>query len=318
MSKDKGFLISWGGEISAYGITDLQPGQPIGEQLFFIDDLLPLDQSPLHLACVKTGEGVVTDIHIFQGDQCDWILLLDASRKETSAVLLQQKTNELSLLRQKMNSSWNHIGGDHGSSGINLETFGLADGVDRREVSVLRADITGLNSSAENQPPEQIFSVLQKQLSMIMLPVTDAGGIIVSISGASTTALFGVLPSAISPADQSVTAAVRIMETVAHMTGEENAARPDALPIKIGISSGLVSLGFRNDKNKSFHVVGYPLEHAAMLARQAEGAEIAIDLNTANKIDLECYRKRFPDIVPGEVESSSRQTGTKTEPVCYE
>jgi len=106
-----GRLINWGGNLSAYGIKSLKKGEPIWKQVFFLDGLLPLDDAPLFLECVKAGCGLSADIHIFPGDEGNWILFLDATLEETRRRLLQQKTNELSLLRRKLSKICNQCPG---------------------------------------------------------------------------------------------------------------------------------------------------------------------------------------------------------------
>lgn len=284
--------------MSPYGISDLHIGKPIDEQLYFMDGLLPLDQSPLYLSCVKTEFGLSADIHIFSGDECDWILLMDASQEETRNTLLQQKTNELSLLRKKMFDVWSRIEDGDAIEVIDRKTFGLPEGEDRREISVLRANMRGWNSYTEKESPEQVFKTFEKYLKMIMVPIIDAGGILTSIFGTAITAVFGVLPAVDNPADQSVTAAMRMIGAVKDMNKvyKKNGKAP--FEIGVGIASGPVVLGFRDDKNKSFNAVGHPVEQADKLGCQASPFEIVVDQNTLEKIEMEDHRKRFSDIVP--------------------
>jgi len=101
IAKD-GCLADWGGKLTAYGVMNLQKGQNIGQQLFFLEGLLPLDNFPLFLACVKTEQGFCADLHIFPSVQGDWVLLLDASLDETQRSLIQQQANNSSLLHEKI------------------------------------------------------------------------------------------------------------------------------------------------------------------------------------------------------------------------
>ena len=95
-----GCLSKWGGNLSAYGFTDLQQGEYVGEQVFFLEGLLPLQSSPIFLSCIKTEYGVSADVHLFPSDEGDWVLLLDATLDELQRSLIQQG-NDLSLIRQE-------------------------------------------------------------------------------------------------------------------------------------------------------------------------------------------------------------------------
>ena len=46
---EAGRLLDWGGSLDVYGLADLRVGQPVGEQAFFLEGLLPLASSDLVL-----------------------------------------------------------------------------------------------------------------------------------------------------------------------------------------------------------------------------------------------------------------------------
>ena len=94
-------LSKWGGKLAAYGITNLQKGEYVGEQVYFLEGLLPLDDVPMFLPCIKVANGLSADVHLFPGNEGDWVLLLDATLEENQRSLIQQKINDLRLLLEK-------------------------------------------------------------------------------------------------------------------------------------------------------------------------------------------------------------------------
>ncbi len=90
-------LSDWGGELEAYGMTGLQKGVSIGEQVLFLEGLLPLEESPFFLPYVETDSGLSADVHIFRADQGTWVLLLDATGDAKTRKQIQQRANDLSL-----------------------------------------------------------------------------------------------------------------------------------------------------------------------------------------------------------------------------
>lgn len=96
-----GRLRDWGGKLSAYGITRLRKGVAIAAKVYFLAGLLPLDDAPMYFPCVETASGTFADIHIFPGDERDWVLLLDATADEVQRRLLQQRANDFSLLQER-------------------------------------------------------------------------------------------------------------------------------------------------------------------------------------------------------------------------
>ncbi len=101
-------LSDWGGQLSVYGITDLQRGKDIGQQVFFLEGLLPLDDFPLFLPCMKTEKGICADVHLFPSKQGDWVIFLDAMWDETHIRRIQQQINNSKLIEENFRRILKH------------------------------------------------------------------------------------------------------------------------------------------------------------------------------------------------------------------
>jgi hypothetical protein len=101
VTKD-GSLSAWGGKLADYGVANLEKGLNIGQQIFFLEGLLPLDDLPLFLPRLKTDEGICADVHMFPSEEGDWIVLLDATLDEMQLSLLQQQANDSVLRKEKL------------------------------------------------------------------------------------------------------------------------------------------------------------------------------------------------------------------------
>lgn len=98
-----GELISSGGNLSTYGLDDLEPGVPLGEQMLVLAGRIPLTGSaPAVLECMQTEGSPPADVHLIPGSEGDWIILLDASEAEFKQRQLQQHAYDLSLSFQKL------------------------------------------------------------------------------------------------------------------------------------------------------------------------------------------------------------------------
>ncbi|PHJ65956.1 hypothetical protein VF14_05705 [Nostoc linckia z18] len=102
VNKD-GSLLDWGGKLAKYGIINLTKGENITEQVYFLEGLLPLNETSLFLPFLKTEYGSCADVHMFSTQEGDWILLLDSSCDENQLFATQQKGNEYNLLQEKLN-----------------------------------------------------------------------------------------------------------------------------------------------------------------------------------------------------------------------
>ncbi|NWF58373.1 MAG: hypothetical protein HXY43_03410 [Fischerella sp.] len=101
VNKD-GCLSAWGGKLAAYGVQNLQKDESVGQQVFFLEGLLPLDDFPLFLPRIKTEYGICADVHLFPSEEGDWVLLLDATLEEMHLSLIQQQTNNSILIQEKL------------------------------------------------------------------------------------------------------------------------------------------------------------------------------------------------------------------------
>ena len=97
-----GHLLSWGGSTEAYGIAELQTDKPVGEQVFFLEGLLPLSGQTMILSCFQTSAGRPADIHLFPTEKADCVLLLDATIKEQQQRQTQQARYDLTLNYQQL------------------------------------------------------------------------------------------------------------------------------------------------------------------------------------------------------------------------
>ncbi|AFZ00388.1 hypothetical protein [Calothrix sp. PCC 6303] len=93
---------TWGGKLATYGIINLCQDENVGEQILFLEGLLPLDDSPLFLPQVQPEEGICADVHIFPSSEGDWVLLLDATLDQKQLSLIQQLAHDSILFREKV------------------------------------------------------------------------------------------------------------------------------------------------------------------------------------------------------------------------
>ncbi|MDX2031725.1 MAG: HAMP domain-containing sensor histidine kinase [Blastocatellia bacterium] len=102
LSDAEGRLVSWGGSTESYGLSPLETGAPVGEQVYFLEGLLPLASGALSLPFVHTNSGRPADLHLFPTPEGDCALLLDATIQEQQQRMMQQKGNDLSLSYQRL------------------------------------------------------------------------------------------------------------------------------------------------------------------------------------------------------------------------
>ncbi len=104
-----------GGALARYGLEGLDETQPIGHQIDYLEGVAPLGGEPLVLPLVQVHPETYVDLHLFPGDDGDWILWLDNTPLALRLFDIQQNTNELSLLRRKQTALIAQIRLRHGA-----------------------------------------------------------------------------------------------------------------------------------------------------------------------------------------------------------
>lgn len=280
-----GCLLDWGGKLESYGLNDLEKGQYVEENIFFLQGFLPLKDSSISLKCIKTEPGIYANIHIFPGDQGDWVLLLDATSDEIQQSLFKQKGNELSLLREKQSKLLNQYLGKNVAESITQGDFTLDKKGERKDVSILFADIRGFTSYSVNKSPEIVFQTLNLYLPAMIQPILDEAGMVDKLIGDAVMGIFGVLPASESPPKLAVKAALRMIEAVSDVSKILRTDKGSKFKIGIGIASGSVALGILGTKDRrTFTAIGHHVNLAARLEGQARPSEMLIDENTFARI----------------------------------
>lgn len=95
-----GRLVDSGGPLGVYGIGSMAIGDRVALAVPVLEGLLPLD-GPIALPCVAMGPGLPADVHLIPGEDGDWVLLLDASTEAILRGLVQQRSNDLTLLQAR-------------------------------------------------------------------------------------------------------------------------------------------------------------------------------------------------------------------------
>lgn len=278
-----GRLSSWGGNLTLYGLTDLQQGEYVEQQILFLIGLLPLNGLSVNLPCVEMESGISADVYIFSTNEGDWVILLDATLFENQRSLVQQKGNDLSLLRHKqariLNQQFSHY------TSKEPDFLHFVERGERRDVTILVAKICGFNTYIDNNSPLEVVGILNYYISTMMQSLLDEGGMIDKIMGNGVMTVFGIIPVSQSPTYHALKAALRTIETVREIDKvelEDNYLRFDT---GISITSGSVVLGvFSSHNQKKIITAGCKVDLAEQLGYQVRPREILIDENTFNQL----------------------------------
>lgn len=97
-----GRLIESGGDLAAYALAGLEPGQDVREVSDILSALLPAEDGGNVVECIELDGGRYVDVHLIPAGEHTRVILLDATADAARRQLLQQKGNELALLRDEL------------------------------------------------------------------------------------------------------------------------------------------------------------------------------------------------------------------------
>jgi class 3 adenylate cyclase len=94
-------LVDAGGHLEAYGLAGLRSGEPVAEQAFFLEGLLPPPEKTDFVPSVELASGRAADLHFFMQDDAYWVVLLDVSAERDAAGRMQQKAYDMTLAQER-------------------------------------------------------------------------------------------------------------------------------------------------------------------------------------------------------------------------
>lgn len=292
-----GRITRWGGALDHYRIETPQTGMHLCDLFTFAEGIFPMAGGDMILECVELPAGLVVDAHLFVADGHCWLLLVDAEDKAANQRQLQQKANELVLLRDAHARILDqHLGKDMTERLLHID---FQKGGERRILSILFADIRGFTTYCEHRPSVDVFEMLNAYLTAMIQPVLDGSGIVDKIIGDAVMAVFGLLPSGLAAPCLAVSAAMEILKSTDVVAVARKRAGLAALEVGVGIATGPVVLGVLGSKERrTLSVTGHSVNLAARLESRASPGQLLMDEGTFEALqrDRAVFKSRVLDL----------------------
>ncbi len=276
-----GELVSMGGETATFGLDTLSPGDVIEDRIDCLAGVIDPDVLPLDLPYMETPSGVTADIHLFFRDGRVWVVFLDAREKEANQQGVQQKVNVMSLKQYRQTKILDQYLGKEVAERLEESLANVEASGERRELTMMFADIRGFTTFSEKSRPEEVFETLNLYLGAMIPAVLEEHGVLDKIIGDEIMAIFGMVPAALSGPELAVRAGRRLLTEVRRLNREREAAGLSLLFVGVGVATGPVSLGILgSESRKSVTVIGNHVNMASRLQGQAKANQMVIDSAT--------------------------------------
>ena len=152
---------------------------------------------------------------------------------------------------------------------------------ERRQATIMFADLSGFTAMSEKMDPEDVTSLMNECFSMMAEVIERHGGHIDKYMGDCVMALFGV-PTAIEEAPhKAINTAIDLRNNLYQFNKEKHLEKP--LDIHIGINSGVVIAGqLGGGQKREFTVIGDTVNLASRLEDASDMGQIFVGETTYN------------------------------------
>lgn len=154
-------------------------------------------------------------------------------------------------------------------------------GGERREMTIMLADIRGFSSFSAHHDPQQVMQIVNNFLSKMTEVIIDHGGTIDEFIGDAILALFGAPRRLEDHATRAVACAVAMQQAMSEVNRLNEAAGLPEVAIGIGINTGEVVVGnIGSEKRAKYGVVGHHVNMASRIEAYTVGGQILISERT--------------------------------------
>lgn len=181
------------------------------------------------------------------------------------------------------------------------------EGVERRKITALFADMVGFTDLSESLEPEELAQVLNEYLREMTALAVAHGGALDNFIGDGLMVIFGA--PVLSEESEGAVAAIRTalaMRARARELAAELRERgvPADLHIRVGVNTGYCTVGvFGSDVMRAYKAVGHAVNIASRLQSEAEPGSVVCGFRTYALIQ---DRVRAATLEPLDVKGSTR------------
>jgi class 3 adenylate cyclase/tetratricopeptide (TPR) repeat protein len=158
----------------------------------------------------------------------------------------------------------------------------IKDDAERKQVTVLFADVSGSMDLAEQEDPEEWRKIMQRFFSILAGTVTRLEGTVDKFTGDGIMAIFGAPVSHEDHARRACYAALQMLDDVAEYAAELRREKGLNFSTRIGINSGEVVAGEIGQGGGSYTAIGHTVGLAQRMEALAEPGRAYLTEHTAD------------------------------------
>ena len=343
-------LVGAGGHLDNYGLAAIRLGEPAVEQVFFLEGLLPLEETPFFVPSVELDCGRAADLHFYLDAETVWVVLLDVTAYRDATRRLQQKAYEMTLLQEKeaqlnrrleersreleaandflvrISTKISHYLAPQIYKSIFSGQKDVTIHTERKELTIFFSDIMGFTATTERLQPEQITLLLNEYFTEMSAIALKHGGTVDKFIGDALVIFFGdpETKGTVEDARACLNMATEMQRRLAELNVKwRSAGTEQPFRVRMGINTGFCNVGnFGSIDRMDYTAIGAEVNLAARLQSIAEPGHIVISYETYALVRDIVAARALPEItvkgisravVPYVVEGVLDEAGRKIE-----
>ncbi len=191
--------------------------------------------------------------------------------------LSYQQTKQEEELRTRLSR---YVGNNLVEKLMDAKGGGLLN-TERRQVTVLFADIRSFTTIAESMTAEDVVFLLNQYFSVMVDIIFKNNGLLDKFVGDQLVAVFGLMESSGNASENAIRTAIEMQDATEEMMRKRLQANLEIFDVGIGINTGVAIIGNIGSANRmDYTVIGDCVNIAARLEQMALGGEIIIGEQT--------------------------------------
>jgi len=187
--------------------------------------------------------------------------------------LAHKRTKQEEALRNRLSR---YVGENLVKKVINSKNGVLPEN-ERKEITILFADIRSFTSIAERLETEEMVSMLNQFFDIMVNIIFKNHGILDKFVGDQLMAIFGLIPSENKHSYNAIHAAIEMQNATEELMKERAKENKDTFEIGIGINTGTAIVGNLGSENRmDYTAIGNSVNVAAKIQKIAKGGKIII------------------------------------------
>jgi class 3 adenylate cyclase len=301
-------LVGAGGHLENYGLGAIRVGESAVEQVFFLEGLLPLEETPYFVPSVELDCGRAADLHFYLDADTVWVVLLDVTDYRDATRRLQQKAYEMTLLQEKeaqlnrrleersreleaandflvrISTKISHYLAPQIYKSIFSGQKDVTIHTERKELTIFFSDIMGFTATTERLQPEEITLLLNEYFTEMSAIAFKHGGTVDKFIGDALVIFFGdpETRGTVEDARACLNMATEMQRRLAELNVKwRSAGTEQPFRVRMGINTGFCNVGnFGSVDRMDYTAIGGEVNLAARLQSIAEPGHIVISYET--------------------------------------